>query len=484
MKKHSVIGSVLRLGGVMRGALPVGALFVALTVAPHVLAQLPDTTVGQRPELGTGTEAPTTMLPHFAEGRLWISGQNNFIYQAHPSFDAKYSGPNSFKARFQDATGQVTTLYTGVQLSKSVEVLLDFEAAGGLGLSGALGIAGFTNLDAVRDPSLNDVPYLSRVMYHQVFALGRGKGEGNRGPLSTFSELPLRRLEIRIGKFGVTDFFDNNAVGGDSHLQFLNWAVDQNGAYDFTGDARGYTWGVYSEYQSVKWGLRFAEALMEGPQNGGPLVWNLRKANTSNLEFELHRAVLNKRDGIVRLLLYLNHGNMGVYQEANEQYLAGKVTHPDIDNHPFKVTAKHGFGINAEQALTSSVTLYSRYGWNDGKTESWSFTEIDNTVSGGAGFSGHMWKRNNDRAGIAFASDVFRVNTRVILRWEGWDLFLVTAGSNMDARILSRPITLLTSGEGSIWGRICNMLSIQAITGFADPYLLLRFDCTRNCRRL
>jgi len=164
-----------------RGVLPVGALFVILTIAPRALAQLPDTTTGQRPELGTGTEAPTTMLPHLAEGRFWISGQNNFIYQAHPSFDARYSGPNSFKAHFQDATGQVTTLYTGVQLSKSAEVLVDFEAAGGLGLSGALGIAGFTNLDAVRDPSLNDAPYLSRVVYHQVFALGRAKAKGTVG---------------------------------------------------------------------------------------------------------------------------------------------------------------------------------------------------------------------------------------------------------------------------------------------------------------
>ena len=44
-----------------------------------------------------------------------------------------------------------------------------------------------------------------------------------------------------------------------------------------------------------------------------------------------------------------------------------------------------------------------RYGWNDGKTESWSFTEIDHTVSGGAGVLGQAWKRKNDRAGLAFS---------------------------------------------------------------------------------
>jgi len=94
---------------------------------------------------------------------------------------------------------------------------------------------------------------------------------------------------------------------------------------------------------------------------------------------------------------------MGVYSYANEQFLEGKVAQPDIDNHPFHVTSKTGFGVNAEQVVTSAITLYSRFGWNDGKTESWSFTEIDHTGSGGIGVLGRLWKRNNDRAGFAFA---------------------------------------------------------------------------------
>lgn len=369
----------------------------------RALAQLPDVTAQPKSVPEAPEESPTTMFPHLPDGRFWLSGQTNFIDQAHPPFSARYSGPNSFQTQTENAAGYVSTLYTGMQFTKSSEVLLDFEAAAGLGLSGALGMAGFTNLDAVRDATLSDAPYLSRVMYHQVFALGREKTEGNRGPLSTFAKLPVHRVELRVGRFGITDFFDTNAVGSDSHLQFLNWSVDQNGAYDFTGDARGYTWGVYAEYQSLKWGARFAEALMPGPQNGGPLVWTLRKANTSNAEVELHRAVLRKKDGIIRVLGYLNHANMGVYSEANGRYLKGETAQPDIDDHPFRVTSKSGFGINMEQALTAAITLYTRLGWNDGKTESWSFTEIDHTGSAGFGVLGNLWRRRNDRTGLAFA---------------------------------------------------------------------------------
>jgi high affinity Mn2+ porin len=118
------------------------------------------------------------------------------------------------------------------------------------------------------------------------------------------------------------------------------------------------------------------------------LVWNLRKANTSNLEFELHRGLLPKKDGIIRLLAYVNNANMGIYRYANEQYLQVTVAQPDIDNDPFQVTTKYGFGINMEQALSKDVTAYGRFGWDNGKTESWSFTEIDQRSPAASAWSG------------------------------------------------------------------------------------------------
>jgi hypothetical protein len=267
-------------------------------------------------------------------------------------------------------------------------------------------MGGFTDLDAVRDPKLGPTPYLSRVMFHQVFALAPEKDEADRGPLSTFSGLAKKRIELRIGKFGITDFFDTNAVGGDTHLQFMNYTIDQNGAYDFTADARGYTWGAMAEFQSPRWGLRSALALMTGPQNGGPLVWNLHEANTSNTEFEWHHGpVPSKLPGIIRLLGWVNHANMGTYQYAIDQYLAGKTPVPDISVHPRQVTAKYGFGLNMEQNVTSSITVSGRFGWNNGKTETWSFTEVDQTASLAVILPGQIWRRKNDRAGAAFASN-------------------------------------------------------------------------------
>ena len=121
-------------------------------------------------------------------------------------------------------------------------------------MSNGLGLAGYTNLDVVRVPGegspLSAAPYLARLIFHEVIALSKKKVEGDRGPMSTFAELPERRLEFHAGEFSSVDFFDVNSVGSDSHFQFMNWGTAQNGAYDYAADTRGYTWGVVTEYQT------------------------------------------------------------------------------------------------------------------------------------------------------------------------------------------------------------------------------------------
>jgi len=393
-------------------------LFLCLVATTFTWCQIPDITSPRTDEPAATAETEST-FPHQLARRLWISGQMNFIFQTHPPFAAAYSGPNSLDPGYEKALSRVLTLYTGLQVSPSTEILADLEQAGGRGLSNALGIAGFSNLDAVRNPSLGQQPYLARVMFHEVVALGKERVEADPGPLSTFSELPARRLEFRAGKFGMVDFFDMNAVGSDSHLQFMNWAVAQNGAYDFAADTRGYTWGAILEYQQRQWGARFSEALMPTVANGMNEVWNLRRARAANYEFELHRGILPKQGGMIRLLAFTNDANMGIYRVAINRYLAGLDAVPAITDHPLQVTRKYGFGINLEQALTRDLTAFSRFGWNNGKTESYVYTEIDQTFAGGLGLSGRRWHRRHDRAGLAFASSAISGDHRRYLALGG-----------------------------------------------------------------
>lgn len=349
-----------------------------------------------------GSEDPVIVFSHSPTSRFWVSGQINIIFQAHPSFAAKYSGPNSLHSKSEQATSRLLTLYTGLRLNESTEILMDLESTGGGGLSDALGLAGFTNLDVVRNPDLGSRPYLARAVFHKTFALSQETVEVDPGPLGILRQLPARRLEFRFGKFSLVDFFDLNSVGSDSHLQFMNWTIDNNGAFDYAADTRGYTYAAMVEFQSSQWGFRFAEALMPKVANGIHLDLNLSRAHSENLELEWRHKVLAGRTGTVRLLGFVNHANMGSYREAINAFLAGQQPLPDIQAHPLQVRRKYGFGVNVEETLTRNLKAFARWGWNDGRTESYAYTEVDRTLAVGAALRGETWKRKNDKIGAAF----------------------------------------------------------------------------------
>jgi hypothetical protein len=352
-------------------------------------------------------EATESMLPHFKDTRFWLSGQANFIFQTHPDFYALYSGAHSLSPRYEKATSRLMTLYTGVRLNNSTEFLVDIEEAGGSALSTGLGLAGNTDLDIVRNPLLSKAPYLGRGMIHKVFALSEDKVENQRNAFSLFEELPRRRLEVRFGKFGMPDFLDINSVGSDTHYQFTNWTIDNNGAWDYAADTRGYTVGFTADYEDRNWGFRFAEGLMPKVANGIDLVWKPWQAHAENFEYELRHGVLRKRAGVIRLLAYSNNANMGIYRDQIIK-AAEANTIPDITAHPWHITRKYGFGINLEQNLTHYLTAFARFGWDNGKTESFAYTEVDQTFDQGIGANGAWWHRKQDRAGVAFVSNAIK----------------------------------------------------------------------------
>ena len=353
------------------------------------------------------TANPESVFPHPTNTRFWLSGQANFIFQAHPEFSALYSGQHSLGAHYDKGTSRLVTLYTGVRLNHSSEILADIEEAGGAALSTGFGLAGDTNLDIVRNPSLSKAPYLGRAMYHAVFALSADKIENQRSPFSLFDEVPRRRLEFRIGKFSMPDFFDINSVGSDTHFQFVNWTTDNNGAWDYAADTRGYTVGAVFDFEDRDWGVRFGEALMPKVANGIDLVYKFWQVHGENLEFELRRGLIPNKPGTIRMLAYENAANMGIYRDQVIKASAQGTT-PDVTDHPWQITRKYGFGLNIEQNVSSYLTAFTRVGWNNGTTESFAYTEVDQTISAGLGANGAWWHRKQDRGGIALISNAIK----------------------------------------------------------------------------
>ena len=414
------------------------SLLAVLAFALPAVAQKADTSAGTTESdkpvaAAAGQPAALTMFPHSDGARYYAAGQANIIFQAHGPFHSPYEGTNSLLGRGEYKTSLVGTLFLGYELVKNptrhFEVLYDEESAGGRGISEALGLAGFTNLDVVRNPTLGPVPYMARVELHGTFGLGRKLGDAARGPFSLATKVPERRLELRVGKMGLPDTFDLNSVGTDSHLQFLNWTTDNNGAYDYAADTRGYTSGAIAEYDDKIWSLRYGVALMPTVANGIDLDWNLGRASGQNVEFEVRHGLLGglvapERKGVVRALAYVNHAHMGLYRVANEAFLKGMDATPDITKHETYGAVKYGFGLNAEQELTENMRVFGRFGWNEGQHESFAYTEVDQTVELGGDLAGKQWGRANDKVGLAFVSNAIKRDHQAYLALGGLGFLL------------------------------------------------------------
>jgi carbohydrate-selective porin OprB len=373
------------------------------------------------------------MFPHSETAPYYIAGQANIVFQAHGPFHSPYDGTNSLQGRGEYKTSLVGTLFLGLQLHRNpryaTDTIVDFESAGGRGISQALGLAGFTNLDVVRNPSLGSKPYLARVQIHQVVGLTDKLVETERTTHSIATQLPEKRLELHVGKMSLPDYFDLNSVGTDSHLQFLNWTVDNDGAWDYAADTRGYTYAAVLEYDDRSWSARYAIAAMPTVANGIDLDWAFSRASGQNFEFELRRSLLGhlvspERKGAVRVLSFVNHANMGLYRDAINAYLAGKDPKPDIAAHAKFGAVKYGFALNAEQEITSNLRTFLRVGWNEGQHESFAYTEVDQTVSFGGDYAGKQWNRPNDKIGLAFVSNAIKRDHQNYLRYGGLGFLL------------------------------------------------------------
>jgi high affinity Mn2+ porin len=429
-----------------RAAFVMGGLCLA---GHRVEAQVQATEPAQQPssaaaqDVDSQTGPPVTMFPHPDGQRWWISGQANVVFQAHPGFHSPYSGTNSFLARGEYKTSLVGTLFLAYQLVKDprweLDAVYDEESAAGRGVSEALGLAGFTNLDVVRNPQLGPIPYYARVQLHQTIGLSTKLVDAQRTPFSLATKVPDRRIDLRVGKLSLPDFFDVNGPGSDSHLQFLNWTVDNNGAYDYAADTRGYTYGTVAEYDDGDWSLRYAMALMPTVANGIDLDWNIRRARGDNYEIDWNNGPLGwwlpktgdgkKTPGVVRLIGYVNHANMGLYRSANREALEERAAGyagatPVITAHTPGTTVKYGVGLNFEQQVGEDARVFGRFGWNEGQHESFAYTEVDETFEVGGDYKGSRWGRPTDKVGLVGVSNAIKRDHQEYLKLGGLGFLL------------------------------------------------------------
>jgi len=76
------------------------------------------------------------------------------------------------------------------------------------------------------------------------------------------------------------------------------------------------------------------------------------------------------------------------------------------------------------QELGGAVRVFSRAGWNDGRNESWAYTEVDDTFEIGADLRGIRWRRPFDKIGLALVTNGLSQPHREYLRLGGLGFLL------------------------------------------------------------
>jgi high affinity Mn2+ porin len=360
----------------------------------------------------------------FSDSGWSIHFQFTGIIQSHPSFKSPYSGMNSLLAEGEKAFSVTSTLFLGKKLWTGGSLYFNPELAGGNGVSHTLGIAGFTNGETFRIGSPEPVVYVGRLFLRQQIPLDREHMIDLEDDVNQVRErVSTTRLVLNLGKFGIADFFDRNNVSHDPRSDFMNWALMNNGAYDYAANTRGYTYGLVVEWVHPNWALRAGTALMPVYSNGPTLNTNYAKSNGETVEFEKDYS-FHQRKGVVRLLFYYNTSKAPNYDSVVADKMNGTDTSMDVIYGKEYGGRKIGFGLNADQELGRMTRLFLRAGWNDGKTATWAFAEIDNTISTGIRFYGIGKGRTSDNISVAFLSNGISSGHRAFLQAGGYGFMI------------------------------------------------------------
>lgn len=348
-------------------------------------------------------QSPSPADPAPPDPERWnIFYQATSIGQYHGTFHSPYSGPFSLQGYPERDVSLTTTLFFAFRLEQNTFLYFDPEIAGGRGFSGVNGLANSSNGELPRVASPTPKPYLARLYLSHDFGFGDEKEPSDSDENQLAGQRPMNRYTIDVGRFTLTDFFDDNKYSHDPRTQFMGWAVMFNGAWDYPADVRGYTWGWVHEVHLKNWSFRYASAAMPKVANGSQFDRRIlvNRGDVGEVEY---RWAANKHAGTIRALPYANHADAGTYADAIRLAKeTGGV--PDVTATRRNGTLKYGFGLNMEQEIAKDIGVFSRLGWNDGKTESFAFTAIDRLATGGVSITGTRWRRPFDTVATEFTA--------------------------------------------------------------------------------
>jgi high affinity Mn2+ porin len=323
--------------------------------------------------------------------------QATWIDQGHTTFPSAYQGPNSFTAGADSERSFSLSLFLGYRVWLDTELYFNPEILQGHGLSNTTGIAGFPNGEGAKSGFANLHYNTSRLFVRETIGLGGEKEKVGDDENQIAGAYDIDRITLSVGKFAASDFFDGNAFSHDPRTQFLNWALIDSAAWDYPSDVVGYTAGFVAEWNTRDWTLHYGIFMEPTVSNGPTLDKHVFDAHGQILQLD-RRYTAGGHPGTLRPFVYWNQARMGNYDDA-----LARADLADALTQTRAYRSKVGLGLSWDQQLNDDLGAFVRLSWDDGRTESFAFTEVDRSAAAGLSLGGGRWGRKSDTLAVAAA---------------------------------------------------------------------------------
>jgi high affinity Mn2+ porin len=342
------------------------------------------------------SESDDSVAQPIVAQRSAIHGQFTYVEQQTDSFKAPYAGANSLSPDQGRETTDLT-LFLGMRLWSAAEVWINPEIDQGFGLDNTLGVAGFPSGEAYKVGKNQPYFRLPRLFVRDTLDLAGDREAIDPQANQLGGDRSVNRWVFTLGKFSVTDVFDNNQYAHDPRGDFFNWAAVDAGSFDYVADAWGYTVGAAAEWYQGAWTVRAGVFDGSNVPNSVHLEPGLHEFQV-DLELEKRHEIL-AHPGKVMLTAYETRARLGLLDEATQ--IAQATGNPADIAATRQLRDRVGADINLEQELTQDLGMFARVGKSTGNVEVYDFTDIDRTVSAGLSLKGSRWTRADDTVGVA-----------------------------------------------------------------------------------
>jgi high affinity Mn2+ porin len=324
-------------------------------------------------------------------------GQSTVLWQGYPPFRSPYQGPNSLPGIGEGRETWDATLYAGVRLWQGAELWIDPELDQGFGIGNTLGVAGFPSGEAYKVGFAYPYAQLPRAFIRQTVSLGGDTQKVDAGINQFADSQTANRLVITLGKFAVTDVFDNNKYAHDPRNDFMNWALVDTATFDYAANAWGYTYGAALEWYQGNWTVRggfFDLSVVPNSTDLDPSFGQYQWVGEVERRYDLMG-----HPGKIAVTGFLSNGRMGSFADAIA--LAAVAGGPADITAVRRYQSRGGISFNLEQEITPELGVFARAGVANGNIEPYEFTDVDRTAAAGLSLNGKQWGRSDDSVGLA-----------------------------------------------------------------------------------